>query len=58
MSKQIEFNIEYSPQHELAIEKAIPKPAAFEITSESIRTLQNVCIYLYLILFIKIFFNI
>lgn len=44
MSKQIEFNVEYSPQHELAAEKAIMKPAAFEITSDSIRTLQNVCI--------------
>ncbi|CAF2506116.1 unnamed protein product [Rotaria sp. Silwood2] len=41
MSKQIEFNIEYSPEHELAAEKAITKPAAFEITSESIRTIQN-----------------
>ncbi|UJR36073.1 hypothetical protein I4U23_028809 [Adineta vaga] len=41
MSKQIEFNIEYSPEHELAAEKAITKPGAFEITSESIRTAQN-----------------
>jgi len=54
MSKEIEFNVEYSPEHELATEKAILKPAAFEITSESIRTMQNVCI-LNLILFIKIF---
>jgi hypothetical protein len=44
MSKQIEFNVEYSPEHELAAEKAVTKPAAFEITSESIRTIQNVCI--------------
>ncbi len=45
MSKEIEFHVEYSPEHELATEKAILKPAAFEITSESIRTLQNVCIF-------------
>jgi flagellar basal body rod protein FlgC len=51
MSKQLEFNIEYSPEHELAAEKAVVKSAAFEITSESIRTIQNVCI-LDLILFI------
>jgi hypothetical protein len=43
MSKQMEFNVEYSPEHELAAEKAVTKPAAFEITSESIRTIQNVC---------------
>ena len=42
MSKQIEFNVEYSPEHDLAAEKAIAKPASFEITSESIRTVQNV----------------
>lgn len=42
MSKQIEFNVEYSPKHELASEKAIAKPGSFEITSESIRTVQNV----------------
>jgi len=41
MSKQIEFNVEYSPQHEFAAEKSVAKPAAFEITSESIRTMQN-----------------
>ncbi|CAF0750853.1 unnamed protein product [Rotaria sp. Silwood1] len=45
MNKQIEFNIEYSPEHELAAEKAITKPAAFEVTSESIRTIQNVCMF-------------
>lgn len=44
MTKQIEFHVEYSPAHELAAEKAVAKPAAFEITSESIRTVQNVCI--------------
>ena len=42
MSKQIEFNIEYSPSHELAAEKAKRKPATFEITTESIRSVQNV----------------
>lgn len=42
MSKQIEFNVEYSPDHELAAEKAVKKAAGFEMTSESIRTLQNV----------------
>jgi hypothetical protein len=42
MSKQIEFNVEYSPKHELAAEKAVAKPGSFEITSESIRTVQNV----------------
>lgn len=47
----MEFNVEYSPQHELAAEKSVVKPAGFEITSESIRTVQNVCI-----LFIKRFF--
>ncbi|CAF0836547.1 unnamed protein product [Rotaria sordida] len=41
MSKQIEFNIEYGPEHDLAAEKAITKPAAFEVTSESIKTIQN-----------------
>ncbi|CAF1267090.1 unnamed protein product [Adineta ricciae] len=41
MTKQIEFNVEYSPTHELAAEKAVAKPAAFEITSESIRAVQN-----------------
>jgi len=41
MSKQIEFNVEYSPGHELAVEKAKRKPATFEITTESIRSLQN-----------------
>ena len=44
MSKQIEFNVEYSPDHELAAEKAVTKPAGFEITSESISAMQNVCI--------------
>ena len=44
MSKQIEFNVEYSPEHDLAADKAVSKPAAFEITSDSIRTIQNVCI--------------
>jgi hypothetical protein len=53
MSKEIEFNVEYSPEHELAIEKAILKPAAFEITSESIRNIQNVCI-LYLFVIFKL----
>jgi len=42
MSKQIEFNVEYSPKHELAVEKATPEPGDFEITSESIRSTQNV----------------
>ncbi|CAF3340156.1 unnamed protein product [Rotaria socialis] len=42
MSKQIEFNVEYSPEHELAAEKASVKPAAFEMTSDSIKTIQNV----------------
>jgi hypothetical protein len=42
MSKQIEFNVEYSPEHELAAEKAVSKQAAFEITSETIRKVQNV----------------
>ena len=42
MSKQIEFNVEYSPEHELAAEKAVSKQAAFEITSDTIRKVQNV----------------
>ena len=42
MSKQIEFNVEYSPEHELAAEKAVSKQSAFEITSETIRKVQNV----------------
>jgi hypothetical protein len=59
MSKQIEFNVEYSPEHELAAEKAVTKPAAFEITSESIRTIQNVCcLNLIEIIMMKIFFSI
>lgn len=41
MSKQVEFNVEYSPKHEL-VERAVPKPAGFEITSDSIRQAQNV----------------
>ncbi|CAF1063897.1 unnamed protein product [Adineta steineri] len=41
MSKQMEFNVQYSPEHELAADKAVTKPAAFEITSESIQTIQN-----------------
>src|SRR5437763_1089015 len=53
MSKQIEFNVEYSPDHELAAEKAVKKAAGFEMTSESIRTLQNVCERVYSILFIQ-----
>ena len=53
MSKQLEFNVEYSPEHELAAEKSVVKPAAFEITSESIRKVQNVCDEK-LILFIEI----
>lgn len=55
MSKQIEFNVEYSPQHELATEKAVVKPAGFEITSETIRTVQNVCIYSLTKIFSSIF---
>lgn len=40
----MEFNIEYTPEHELAADKAITKPAGFEVSSESISALQNVCI--------------
>jgi hypothetical protein len=42
MSKQIEFNIEYASGHELAADKAVPKPTPFEITTDSIRAAQNV----------------
>ena len=44
MTKQIEFNVEYSPEHELAAEKAVPKSAGFEMTSESIKAAQHVCL--------------
>lgn len=43
MTKQVEFNVEYSPEHELAAEKAVAKPAGFEMTSESIKAAQHVC---------------
>ena len=57
MTKQIEFNVEYSPTHELAAEKAVTKPTAFEITSESIRAVQNVCTILDQFSFSRYFFT-